>query len=145
MSLMKIKFNPDLGHQIDAINAVVGVFEGQESFQSNFSVGRYAMANQQLGLFSKNSDLGVGNRLSLLPEELYENTRHVQLLNGLPQTENAKQALPSRDFTIEMETGTGKTYVYLRSVFELNQRYGLTKFIIVVPSVAIIEGVFKSL
>lgn len=145
MSLMKIKFNPDLGHQIDAINAVVGVFEGQESFQSNFSVGRNAMANQQLGLFSKNSDLGVGNNLSLLPEELYENTRHVQLLNGLPQTENAKQALPSRDFTIEMETGTGKTYVYLRSVFELNQRYGLTKFIIVVPSVAIKEGVFKSL
>lgn len=145
MSLMKIKFNPDLSHQIDAINAVVGVFEGQESFQSNFSVGSNAMANQQFGLFSQNSDLGVGNGLTLLPEELYENTRHVQLLNGLPQTENTKQALPSRDFTIEMETGTGKTYVYLRSIFELNQRYGLTKFIIVVPSVAIKEGVNKSL
>ncbi|MFQ1868043.1 DEAD/DEAH box helicase family protein [Aeromonas veronii] len=63
----------------------------------------------------------------------------------MPQTEHAKQTLPSRDFTIEMETGTGKTYVYLRSVFELNQRYGLTKFIIVVPSVAIKEGVNKSL
>lgn len=69
MSLMKIKFNPDLSHQIDAINAVVGVFEGQASFQSNFSVGRNAMANQQLGLFSKNSDLGVGNGLTLLPED----------------------------------------------------------------------------
>lgn len=142
---MKIQFKSDLDHQRDAINAVVGVFEGQESFQSNFSVGSNAMANQQLGLFSKNSDLGVGNGLTLLPEELYANTRHVQLLNGLPQTENAKQTLPSRDFTIEMETGTGKTYVYLRSVFELNQRYGLTKFIIVVPSVAIKEGVNKSL
>ncbi|BDC88356.1 DEAD/DEAH box helicase family protein [Aeromonas caviae] len=142
---MKIQFKSDLDHQRDAINAVVGVFEGQESFQSNFSVGSNAMANQQLGLFSKNSDLGVGNGLTLLPEELYANTRHVQLLNGLPQTEHAKQTLPSRDFTIEMETGTGKTYVYLRSVFELNQRYGLTKFIIVVPSVAIKEGVNKSL
>ncbi|MFQ1868018.1 hypothetical protein ACK36H_20690 [Aeromonas veronii] len=84
---MKIQFKSDLDHQRDAINAVVGVFEGQESFQSNFSVGSNAMANQQLGLFSKNSDLGVGNGLTLLPEELYANTRHVQLLNGLPQTQ----------------------------------------------------------
>lgn len=145
MSLMKIKFNPDLSHQLDAIKAIVGVFEGQESFKSNFSVGSNALANQQLDLYAQNNDMGVGNALKLLPEELYENTRNVQLLNGLAQTENAKQELPSKDFTIEMETGTGKTYVYLRSAFELNQRYGLTKFIIVVPSVAIKEGVYKSL
>lgn len=142
---MKIKFNPDLTHQKDAINAVVGVFEGQEVFQSNFSVSTNAFTNEQLGLFAKNNDIGVANALSLLPEELYENTRNVQLVNGLPQTETTKQALPSLDFTVEMETGTGKTYVYLRSAFELNQRYGLTKFIIVVPSVAIKEGVYKSL
>ena len=142
---MKIKFNPDLAHQNDAINAVVGVFEGQETFQSNFSVSQNALSNEQLGLFAKNNDIGVANALSLLPEELYENTRNVQLISGLPQTETSKQALPSLDFTIEMETGTGKTYVYLRSAFELNQRYGLTKFIIVVPSVAIKEGVYKSL
>ncbi|HCG7540879.1 TPA: DEAD/DEAH box helicase family protein [Vibrio parahaemolyticus] len=145
MSEMKIKFNPNLAHQKDAINAVVGVFEGQETFQSNFSVSQNALSNEQLGLFAKNNDIGVANALSLLPEELYENTRNVQLINGLPQTETSKQALPSLDFTIEMETGTGKTYVYLRSAFELNQRYGLTKFIIVVPSVAIKEGVYKSL
>ncbi|MEZ9651805.1 type III restriction-modification system endonuclease [Vibrio lentus] len=145
MSEMKIKFNPDLTHQKDAINAVVGVFEGQEVFQSNFSVSTNAFTNEQLGLFAKNNDIGVANALSLLPEELYENTRNVQLVNGLPQTETTKQALPSLDFTVEMETGTGKTYVYLRSAFELNQRYGLTKFIIVVPSVAIKEGVYKSL
>ena len=57
--------------------------------------------------------------------------------------------LPSRwppgDFTVEMETGTGKTYVYLRTIFELNRRFGFTKFVIVVPSVAIKEGVYKSL
>lgn len=138
---MKIKFDPDLTHQKDAINAVVGVFEGQETFQSNFSVSNAAQAD----MFEKNDGIGVANALSLLPEELYENTRNVQLVNGLPQTETKKQALPSLDFTIEMETGTGKTYVYLRSAFELNQRYGLTKFIIVVPSVAIKEGVYKSL
>lgn len=142
---MKIKFNPDLSHQKDAISAVVGVFEGQETFQSNFSVASSALSNEQLGLFSKNNDIGVANALSLLPEELYENTRNIQLLNGLPQTESKKQTLTSLDFTIEMETGTGKTYVYLRSIFELYQRYGLTKFIIVVPSVAIKEGVYKSL
>ncbi|PMM83235.1 type III restriction-modification system endonuclease [Vibrio breoganii] len=141
MSEMKIKFNPNLDHQRDAINAVVGVFEGQETFQSNFSVSNAFQAD----LFEKNDGIGVGNALSLLPEELYENTRNVQLMNGLSQTETSKQTLPSLDFTIEMETGTGKTYVYLRSAFELNQRYGLTKFIIVVPSVAIKEGVHKSL
>ncbi|MBA6233965.1 MULTISPECIES: type III restriction-modification system endonuclease [unclassified Colwellia] len=145
MSEMKIKFDPNLTHQKDAINAVVGVFEGQEVFQSNFSVSTNALSNEQLGLFSQNNDIGVANAIKLLPEELYENTRNVQILHGLAQTENDKQKLPSLDFTIEMETGTGKTYVYLRSAFELNQRYGLTKFIIVVPSVAIKEGVYKSL
>ncbi|PTO51372.1 type III restriction endonuclease subunit R [Vibrio splendidus] len=141
MSEMKIKFDPDLTHQRDAISAIVGVFEGQETFQSNFSVSNAVQAD----MFERNDGIGVANALSLLPEELYENTRNVQLVNGLPQTETTKQALPSLDFTIEMETGTGKTYVYLRSAFELNDRYGLTKFIIVVPSVAIKEGVYKSL
>lgn len=141
MSEMKIKFNPDLDHQKEAINAIIGVFEGQQTFQSNFSVSNSVQAD----MFEKNDGIGVGNAIKLLDEELYENTRNVQLINGLPQTENAKKALPSLDFTVEMETGTGKTYVYLRSAFELNQRYGLTKFIIVVPSVAIKEGVYKSL
>jgi Rad3-related DNA helicase len=65
----------------------------------------------------------------------------VQLRNGLAPS----STLASGDFTVEMETGTGKTYVYLRTVFELNKRYGFTKFVIVVPSVAIKEGVYKSL
>lgn len=138
---MKIHFNPDLVHQNEAINAVVGVFEGQETFQSNFSVSNSVQAD----MFEKNDGIGVGNALKLLDEELYENTRNVQLVNGLPQTKTTSGKLPSLDFTIEMETGTGKTYVYLRSAFELNQRYGLSKFIIVVPSIAIKEGVYKSL
>ncbi|MBD1388857.1 DEAD/DEAH box helicase family protein [Neiella sp. HB171785] len=142
---MKIQFKSDLSHQVDAVEAIVGVFEGQETFQSNFTVADRALALQQFDMFSQNNDIGTGNALSLLPDEIYANTRNVQLKNGLSQVENAKQELPSLDFSVEMETGTGKTYVYLKSVFELNQRYGLTKFIIVVPSVAIKEGVYKSL
>ena len=90
--------------------------------------------------FAQN-DLGVGNRLTLLDDEVLANLKNIQLRNGLP----ASESLESGDFTVEMETGTGKTYVYLRTIFELNKRYGFTKFVIVVPSVAIKEGVYKSL
>jgi restriction endonuclease len=76
-----------------------------------------------------------------LDDELLANLNAVQLRNGLPPT----AALASGDFTVEMETGTGKTYVYLRTVLELNRRFGFTKFVVVVPSVAIKEGVYKSL
>ncbi|PHM25397.1 type III restriction endonuclease subunit R [Xenorhabdus budapestensis] len=143
--MMKIQFRSDLSHQIDAVDAVLGVFAEQETFQSNFTVADNMWANQQLDIFGKNNEIGVGNALTLLPDEIYTNTRNVQLKNGLPQVENVKQELPSLDFSVEMETGTGKTYVYLRSIFELNQHYGLTKFIIVVPSIAVKEGVYKSL
>ena len=84
---------------------------------------------------------GIGNRLTLLDDEIIGNLKDIQLRNGLPPS----VGLSSGDFTVEMETGTGKTYVYLRSVFELNKRYGFTKFVIVVPSVAIKEGVYKTL
>ena len=87
------------------------------------------------------SDLGIGNRLTLLDDELLKNLADIQLRNGLPPS----GTLASGDFTVEMETGTGKTYVYLRTIFELNKRYGFTKFVIVVPSVAIKEGVYKTL
>jgi type III restriction enzyme len=90
--------------------------------------------------FAQN-DLGIGNRLTLLDEELLANLQAVQLRNGIAPSES----LASGDFTVEMETGTGKTYVYLRTIFELNKRYGFTKFVIVVPSIAIKEGVYKSL
>jgi type III restriction enzyme len=85
--------------------------------------------------------LGIGNRLSLLDDELLKNLNTVQIRNGLRPSES----LSSGDFTVEMETGTGKTYVYLRTVFELNKRFGFRKFVVVVPSVAIKEGVYKTL
>ena len=71
----------------------------------------------------------------------WENLHAIQLRNGLSPSDH----LDSGDFTVEMETGTGKTYVYCRTIFELNKRYGFTKFVIVVPSIAIKEGVYKSL
>jgi len=141
---MKIKFNPDLNYQKDAIDAVVGVFEGQEICQTTFTVTTPNIdVSGQEDIFSSQNinDLGIGNRLRLIEEELLENTQHVQLINGLKQSKD----LAGKDFTVEMETGTGKTYVYLRSIFEMHQAYGFTKFIIVVPSLAIKEGVYKSL
>ena len=142
---MKIQFNPDLGYQKDAVDAVVGIFEGQEICQTTFTVTSAPAVDKhgQMDALaaSEQNDLGIGNRLRLIDEELLENTQQVQLVNGLKQS----NALNGKDFTIEMETGTGKTYVYLRSIFEMNHKFGLTKFIIVVPSLAIKEGVYKSL
>ncbi len=142
---MKIQFNPDLSYQKDAVDAVVGIFEGQEICRTTFTVTSAPLIDKhgQMDALaaSEQNDLGIGNRLRLIEEELLENTQQVQLINGLKQS----KALNGKDFTIEMETGTGKTYVYLRSIFELNQKYGFTKFIVVVPSLAIKEGVYKSL
>lgn len=138
---MKIKFDPDLDFQHEAISSITGIFEGQEVCQTNFSVAPLNYdPRMNLGL-EKHYDLGIGNRLKLLDEDILKNVRDTQLRNGLAPSE----ALDSMNFTVEMETGTGKTYVYLRTIFELNRLYGFTKFIIVVPSVAIKEGVYKSL
>ena len=137
---MKLRFEPDLDFQLQAVEAVCGLFHGQEVCRTEFTVTRNPRERQG-GLGLAQNDLGIGNRLTLLDNELLENLRDIQLRNGLPQS----ASLDSGDFTVEMETGTGKTYVYLRTIFELNKRYGFTKFVIVVPSVAIKEGVYKSL
>ena len=135
--MMQLRFEPDLDFQIRAVEAICGLFRGQEAGGSKFSV---TGLTGQPALFSEMS-LGVGN-LRLLPDDdLHANLKQVQAANEIAPSE----ALESRNFTIEMETGTGKTYVYLRTIFELNRRYGFTKFVIVVPSVAIKEGVYKAL
>lgn len=142
---MKLQFEPKLAFQLQAIEAVCDVFEGQESKPSAFTVLR-SKGGEQLSLGERaeaSGSLGVGNRLSLLEEELLANLRKVQLRHGLPPTEAVD--LGDLNLTVEMETGTGKTYVYLRTVYELNKAYGFTKFIVVVPSIAIKEGVAKSL
>jgi len=134
---MKIQFESNLEYQDQAISAIVDIFEGQEVCQSNFSVSK--MTDNIL--HSIHNELGIGNRLELLDEELLENIQKIQLRNGL----GASKKLESMDFSVEMETGTGKTYVYLKTIFELNRKYGFTKFIIVVPSIAIKEGTKKTL
>ena len=138
--MMKLRFEPDLDFQLQAVTAVCDLFRGQEVCRTEFTVTRDRSDRQERLAFARN-DLGIGNRLTLLDDEILANLNDIQLRNGLPPS----ASLDSGDFTVEMETGTGKTYVYLRTIFELNKRYGFTKFVIVVPSVAIKEGVYKSL
>ena len=137
---MKLHFEPNLDFQLQAIDAVCDLFRGQEICRTDFTVTREAAGTQERLGFDQ-TDLGIGNRLTLLDDEILENLHAIQLRNGLPPSEH----LDTGDFTVEMETGTGKTYVYSRTIFELNKRYGFTKFVIVVPSIAIKEGVYKSL
>ncbi len=147
---MKFKFDPNQEYQIQAINSVIDCFEGQEKTTAQTVAG--------LGLF------GIyPNVLTLPPEEVRENIKKIKIQNNIEETKNSvkfdepRVAYDNTDYTfdgeyigwkdisVEMETGTGKTYVYLRTIFELNQKYGWKKFIILVPSVAIREGVIKTL
>ena len=140
---MKLQFEPDLEYQRAAIDAVCDLFRGAEVGESTFTVRvpKVGMEAAQGRLYGNAPDSGYANALRLPAEELLANLRAVQLRNGLRQD----AALGALDFAVEMETGTGKTYVYLRTVLELHKRYGWTKFVIVVPSVAIKQGVLKSL
>lgn len=136
---MKLKFSSDLEYQLDAINSVVDLFRGQETFDS--TCGFDILAKQNGVLISEEA---VGNNLVITEDKLLENLNDVQLRNCISPSPKEKLVAPY-DFTVEMETGTGKTYVYLRTIFELNKVYGFSKFIIVVPSIAIKEGVWKSI
>jgi len=137
---MKLKFISDQQYQLDAVSSITDIFQGQAIVQANFSVPASMENGPQRELQFQN-ELGYANKLSLLDDELLKNVNQIQLRNGLPRSTD----IQGRNFTVEMETGTGKTYVYIRTIYELNKLYGFTKFIIVVPSVAIREGVNKSL
>lgn len=154
---MKLKFDKDQPHQQRAIQSVIALFEGQHLNS------QYAYASSDSGSIQF-TETGIGNQLTLTEEELLVNLNKVQTGNNLrtdeiaavieklwynESTDGNVSASPVAtgfpNFSIEMETGTGKTYVYLRSIYELNKVYGFKKFVIVVPSVAIREGVLKSL
>ncbi len=140
---MKIQFESALNHQQEGINAIVDIFQGQEQCESNFTVySPEFLAKQQNFAFN---EIGYGNRLTLNEGKILENVQNIQLANGLKPSERIEIDRNHLDFTIEMETGTGKTYVYLRTMMELYRRYGFSKHIIVVPSIPIKEGVYKSL
>ena len=132
---MKLKFK-NQQFQTDAVNAVADLFSGQEKMQSTFEITQ----GPQLSLVE--NELGIGNGILISDEQLNANMHEVQKRNSLAPSDIQDGM---RSFCIEMETGTGKTYVYTKTVFELHKRYGFTKFIVVVPSVAIREGVYKSL
>ena len=144
---MKIKFNK-YQYQLDAVHAVVDCFKGQpyiDNIQYMVDPGitpkGRTLKIQQMGV-----EDGFRNAPLLLDDnELLENIHEVQRRQGLklsPQLVSTPQARVNLD--VEMETGTGKTYVYIRTIYELNQKYGWSKFIIIVPSVAIREGIKKS-
>ena len=132
---MKIQFDGHQEYQQDAIRSVIDVFAGQPQAQGEFEVRFEANGSELL------SEFGVGNRLALTEDALLTNVQTIQARNGLP----VSSILEGRNFSVEMETGTGKTYVYLRTLYELNARYGFMKFVIVVPSVAIREGVSSNI
>ena len=136
--MRELKFDANLGFQQEAIQAITDIFRGQKVCASNFTVRKTV---EEINL--REDIQGYSNRLELLPEEILENVHAIQLRNGLAQS--PEETTRTMNFSIWMETGTGKTYVYLRTLFELNKLYGWTKFIVVVPSIAIKEGVKNSL
>jgi type III restriction enzyme len=140
---MKIKFESSLGYQHDAVASVVDVFKGQEICSSNFTVySPEFLAQQKLMDFNQ---IGFANKLQLTEGKLLENIQRVQLKNGLKPSTREEVDTKHIDLSVEMETGTGKTYVYLKSIMEMHRQYGFSKFIIVVPTIPIKEGVYKSL
>jgi len=148
---MKLKFDPNQQFQLDAVNAVVDIFEGQPA-DKDFQFAVQTKERME-GTGENYVYTGAANYLFLDNETVLSNVQAIQerndiekskTLEGYAINENGQQSL-CPNFSVEMETGTGKTYVYLRTIFELNKRYGYKKFIIVVPSVAIREGVVKNI
>ncbi|MEX5283375.1 MAG: DEAD/DEAH box helicase family protein [Nitrospiraceae bacterium] len=154
---MKIQFDPNQPFQLDAVAAVTNLFDGQPQGMPEYAVINTGSGS---GLFAgqQQTELGAGNQLLVAEDKLQANTRALQTRNDIEVADPlapleawelfdgpANQVRRCPHFSVEMETGTGKTYVYLRTIFELSRRYGFQKFIIVVPSVAIREGVLKNI
>ena len=155
---MKFRFKIQQ-YQTDAVDSVIRVFKGQP-YSDGVSYRRdlgevkpvFAPVDQQISLFPPDQismdevdDTGYLNEmLQLTDEQLLKNIRDVQQDNDIYQSASLVKGLGRCALDVEMETGTGKTYVYIKTMFELNKRYGWSKFIVVVPSIAIREGVKKS-
>ena len=131
------QFDDNLEYQKKAVNSVVELFRGLPKSLDSIYAERIRKTRLTEKDPVRNIDIVRGNKL-------FQNLKKVQLKNGLFTDEKA-YSKHERDFTVEMETGTGKTYVYLRTILELHKEYGFKKFMIVVPSVAIRKGVEKSI
>ena len=143
---MKFKFKIQQ-YQTDAVESTVNVFAGQPS-KTNMQYRRdLGKQKQQLKAEFEEEYVGYRNAdVELNTSQLLENIHQQQVLNDIPLSPSlaATNGLGACSLDVEMETGTGKTYVYIKTMFELNKRYGWSKFIVVVPSIAIREGVYKS-
>lgn len=143
---MKLQFVHQ-DYQARAVQAVVQVFDGQPLATNEFALAREAASVQYA------PDGSIGNQLLLSDEQLLANTQKVQKANGIALSSSliASKAAKGAEvycpynFSIEMETGTGKTYTFIKTMYELNRQYGFKKFVVVVPSVAIREGTMKNL
>ena len=143
---MKLKFKTQ-AYQTAAVQAVVDCFKGQPPASSEAISYRIDPGKAKAKTDSLFSDAGFKNADLVLPDAtLLDNIQQVQRQQNLPVSDAlAKTKIARVNLDVEMETGTGKTYCYIKTIFELNKLYGWSKFIIVVPSIAIREGVAKSL
>ncbi|WP_348654384.1 DEAD/DEAH box helicase family protein [uncultured Psychrobacter sp.] len=155
--MITLTFEPNLEHQSHAINAVVDIFRGQPSqLDTSAALDNFALAQpidasgSQAVISQQISSQAIANQRIISDEQVLDNIQAVQREHNIePSTtlydDDKNLAQYGLNASIEMETGTGKTYVYLRSIYELYQTYDMRKFVIVVPSVAIREGVMKSI
>ncbi|CAD0262017.1 Type III restriction protein res subunit [Pseudomonas veronii] len=143
---MKLKFKTQ-SYQTEAVQAVIDCFKGQPPATAEAISYRIDPGKAKKGVEDLFGEGGSKNAdLKLTDVTLLENISQVQRQQNLPQScELVKTKVSKINLDIEMETGTGKTYCYIKTIFELNKQYGWSKFIIVVPSIAIREGVAKSL
>ncbi|MBD5158207.1 MAG: DEAD/DEAH box helicase family protein [Butyrivibrio sp.] len=142
---MKIQYRHQK-FQADAAKAVVDVFAGQPYLTPTYMMDR-GSGNYQIGVNEEQDFTGFGNQ-KIVPElsdrQILEQLNKIQRTNQIKPSEKLEGRENGYNLTVEMETGVGKTYTYIKTMFELNKRYGWSKFIVVVPSVAIREGVYKS-
>lgn len=139
---MKLKFKHQ-SYQDDAVQSIVDVFKGQSKGYRRDLLARYKKI-EGTGIFEEEKEveeISFGNKsIELLEQEERNNIRSIQRRNDINLTDGQDLS----EFSIEMETGTGKTFTYIKTMYELNKEYGWSKFIVMVPSIAIREGVQKS-
>ena len=153
---MKLQFK-EQDFQVNAVQAAVNCFEGQPLKTNRFTLERskelirkakQAASGEQSLDFGLEEEIGYRNAaIQLMETQMLKNIQEVQKKNDLhesQQIERPRGVKLGYNLTIEMETGTGKTYTYIRSMYELHKKYGWSKFIVIVPSIAIREGVYKS-
>ncbi len=142
---MKIQYRHQK-FQADAAKAVVDVFAGQPYLTPTYMMDR-GSGNYQIGVNEERDFTGFSNQ-RIVPElsdqRILEQLNKIQRTNQIKPSDKLEGRTNGYNLTIEMETGVGKTYTYIKTMFELNKHYGWSKFIVVVPSVAIREGVYKS-